>query len=1070
MKLFWVSISCFLLLISIVSCKTLLLTSDIGDVTYIKDNLGHFDNHIDTYHFSEVDLSPYTDVVVVYTYYDLNSDDAKCLIEFVSSGNRLVLFGFSQSESFIGTISELISITRQSWNRPPGDAELSIWDHGCALTTGLNDTTILENDAYLFGVVEDPFARVCFRDRDGIPSVVTKAYGKGVLTYFPLGYHERLFESSTTTVFLRQLLSNALSILPHQARWKRPDALMVYDVEISDAQQTRYFESMVSRFYTKGYLSYDVIYTYDYEKLPFSEYKHVNLYINGHKFSQEKFESLYNAVEKGMKLSIFGTSTTLSHALDDSGLLRTNTEETSWLEMRECFIYDLPNHPLLANVIKDFSFIDYDYPRFAVRVTDPKATVVLRNSNGWPALLAKQVGNGFLTFATPALSEFAPTGKDTVFMTSLVKNCFALTYKEAEFRAHEILVIQTTQSSANPSPLLSSEWFLREEGIKYNVVATNEYYGIDCSLYTTVIVMFYKGEFSNDNMEVVESWLEAGKRVIFFGGSYSESYISNINTNFIKLRTLRDNWISRSADIDAAIVDPSDPLTSNLPKEYSFQGTCTFSYVDIADPNARVSIRRENGFGFPLAVTKVVQNGVFVLVDFYPDCYRDDDSSYFKQLLLNAIHIEHKDTQWTRKKVLLSISTSIAEDSPLEMNGLLHVLNNIGIEYDFIMPNSFSSSDLESYSTFFIAYNGGKLEEDEVADIIYLLKQNKKIYFWGGTRSYRFTSHFKELFHVKSQFEWFSTGIPHLESFETGRFNTKLPTNITFTESFQYMLRPTGREGVIYQRNGDGYGTVACKSTEEWGNSIFALTSFVPKFGLDSDIFSYVRQIIINFFQLQPSDCTKRSRRHAIQISHSRSMLPSEFGPALNSAQHALGGRPFNQRDSPKFDLYLGDEELFDPGEYDSVFLMLNEQDFESSLYTKLNASLYNARTKLFFCGGSSDSDFSTNFDKYLIRHSYNGEWTTSTEPMYTLTTTHPLTQGLPLSHRGETGSREYVIKVTDADVNVLAYNGDKVPFLVEKRVGRSSSVAYITTPFNVWGHGDHFVQHMLIHNFYQYL
>ncbi|KAL0216521.1 hypothetical protein P9112_008705 [Eukaryota sp. TZLM1-RC] len=405
----------------------------------------------------------------------------------------------------------------------------------------------------------------------------------------------------------------------------------------------------------------------------------------------------------------------------------------------------------------------------------------------------------------------------------------------------------------------------------------------------------------------------------------------------------------------------------------------------------------------------------------------------------------------------------------MEMNGLQYILKDIGIEYDLIMPNSFSSTDLESYSTYFIAYNGGTFEEDELYDVLSLLKQNKKVSFWGGSRDFRFNSNFRKIFHVTRSYDWSHTGLPHLESFETGRFNAKLPNNASFTKSLQYSLRPSGLDGVIYQRNGDGFGVVACKSTEDWGSSLFALTTFVPSFEQDSDMFSYVRQLVINFFQLQPSDCVKRTRRHAVQVSHSSSMLPSDFKTAFNTAQHALGGKPFNQGDSPRFNLYFGNEELFGNDVYDSIFMMVNGNDLEDSLWVKLNTSVHTTRTKIFFSGGSAASAFSNSFDKYLIRNSYVGSWRASNQPAYTLTSSHGLTRGLPGEHHGEISTRTYVIQISDHDATVLAVNGDNVPYLVEKRVSRSSSIAYIVTPFSDWERGDLFVQHVLIHNFYQY-
>ncbi|KAL0224457.1 hypothetical protein P9112_003847 [Eukaryota sp. TZLM1-RC] len=1059
---------CSLLLLSSVHCNTLLLSTGVEDVSHIKSALSVVD-HVEAEHYVDVDLFAYTDVIVALNSGSLNSKDAQVLKIFVENGGRLVFFGGSTSSSFHDTLSEVIMFEERSWRQP--GTTVSIWDDACQLTTFLQDSVVITDESSFrtFGVVADPLARVCLRDETGVPAVFAKPFGQGVLSYINLSPDAKFYQSSSTQTFLRHLLSNALLLSAGQAKWDRPDALMVYSIVSDRYMQTTIFETLVANHYKHGYRSYDVIYTNNFDKLPLSEYKHVNLYINGNSHSTSTFKALYDAVDKGLKLTVFGGSTGLSSALSNSNLLKTNTMSSSWFSSKGVYLSDLPNHPLTEGLNVDLSFIDTSIGKYSVKVTDPNATVALRNADGWPFLLTKQIGKGFITFSTfTTVNELKPLDKHSLL--KIVDNCFSLRYREAEYITHEVLLIQTF-SAESPVDLLPTEWFLREEGIKYNVVATNEYDDVNPSPYETIIIVFNGGSFPSQQMNIINSWLEKGKRVVFYGGSSASSYLSLMDSMFIKLRTTRTQWTRRSADIDLMVVDPSDPLTFNLPKEHSFKkSSCRSSAVDIADPSARVSIRRENGLGFPLAATKVVSGGVVVLIDFAPgtSCDADEDRDYFNQLLLNSLKIKAKDTEWTRNKVLLSITASNSDDSPLEMKGLHYALIDAGIDYDFIMPNSFNINDLESYSTYFIAYNGGSFASDQVKDIEYLMANNKRVYFWGGSRSQSFNANFRDVFHITTNYDWISTGLPHLESFETGRFNTKLPFNATFDKTLKYCIRPSGRDGVIYQRNGDGYGAVACKSTQDWGNSIFALTTFVPDFDRNSSLFSYVRQLVLNFFQLAPSDCKSRKRNHAIQLSHSESMVPSQFKTAIDSAQAALGGKPFNLGGNPEFDFYFGDKDLFNPADYHSIFIMLNGYDFDTSFYERLNNTMLSSRIKVFFSGGSGTSSFAGNLNKYLLRNSYPGRWQTSTQPTYRLTSSHDLTRSLPQQHEGDRSSRSYVVKVDDGSARTLAVNGDGMPFLVQKRVG-SSGFAYVVCPFSDWEVQDLFVQNVLIHNFYLY-
>ncbi|KAL0216519.1 hypothetical protein P9112_008703 [Eukaryota sp. TZLM1-RC] len=157
---------------------------------------------------------------------------------------------------------------------------------------------------------------------------------------------------------------------------------------------------MVRQYYTTSHSSFDIIYTNNYETLPLSEYNHLNLYINGNDHTQQKFETLYKTVENGLKITLFGGSTELSHALHNSNFLKVNPGSQSWAEALAPFITDLPYHPLLKGIEKNVSFEDKEFTPYSVRVSDPRATVVLRNSDGWPAFLTKQIGKGFFTFAT----------------------------------------------------------------------------------------------------------------------------------------------------------------------------------------------------------------------------------------------------------------------------------------------------------------------------------------------------------------------------------------------------------------------------------------------------------------------------------------------------------------------------------------------------------------------------------------------------------------------------------------------------------------------------------------------
>jgi hypothetical protein len=125
----------------------------------------------------------------------------------------------------------------------------------------------------------------------------------------------------------------------------------------------------------------------------------------------------------------------------------------------------------------------------------------------------------------------------------------------------------------------------------------------------------------------------------------------------------------------------------------------------------------------------------------------------------------------------------------------------------------------------------------------------------------------------------------------------------------------------------------------------------------------------------------------------------------------------------------------------------------EASLLALANAA--SSGKKLIMIGGTSYTPYYTGMQNYLLRHTNQQGWVTSTTPHHRITdSAHPLASGLPQTYSYVNSSASYyMIRINDDLAHVVATNGDGFPTLVEKPIG-NGSLYYFTSSASdsYWG------------------
>ncbi|MBN1578830.1 MAG: choice-of-anchor D domain-containing protein [Chitinispirillaceae bacterium] len=129
---------------------------------------------------------------------------------------------------------------------------------------------------------------------------------------------------------------------------------------------------------------------------------------------------------------------------------------------------------------------------------------------------------------------------------------------------------------------------------------------------------------------------------------------------------------------------------------------------------------------------------------------------------------------------------------------------------------------------------------------------------------------------------------------------------------------------------------------------------------------------------------------------------------------------------------------------------------YEASVLALANAAA--SGKKLIMIGGTNLSAYYTGLQNYLLKHTNQQGWTTSTTPhLQVIDPAHPLAYHLPQTYSYvNTSASYYMIRISDSLAHVVSLNGDGFPSLIVKPVGNGMLCYFTSTASDsYWGNSS---------------
>ena len=208
-----------------------------------------------------------------------------------------------------------------------------------------------------------------------------------------------------------------------------------------------------------------------------------------------------------------------------------------------------------------------------------------------------------------------------------------------------ILLIESVNSITN-----SLRRALNELDYTYNFYHGADWTSLDFSPYDIVIAGMDGGVINQPSLQKARTEIiDAGKRLIFFGGTCLQNFAMGVNQYLVQNNTTEFCW-KKSAIPHFTIVDPASPLAQGLSSPYNFviDGATWYS-IRVTDPN--IDAVAVNGDGYTSLFHKIanfplIQGGAplsrgdliwFIHSPFDSYWSNPGDYAYLKQVLNNAI-------------------------------------------------------------------------------------------------------------------------------------------------------------------------------------------------------------------------------------------------------------------------------------------------------------------------------------------------------------------------------------------------------------------------------------------------
>jgi hypothetical protein len=147
-------------------------------------------------------------------------------------------------------------------------------------------------------------------------------------------------------------------------------------------------------------VTYDFMNTVDFTGIDFSPYATIILGMDGGLVDSTSVEAVANATAEGKKLIILGGTAYHPYYVGVQNYLLQHNGVEDWVQSAPPHLtVTAPGHPLTLDLPSPYNYVNPYAAQYMLRITDPAATVVAMNGDGFPALVSKSIGNGVLIYS-----------------------------------------------------------------------------------------------------------------------------------------------------------------------------------------------------------------------------------------------------------------------------------------------------------------------------------------------------------------------------------------------------------------------------------------------------------------------------------------------------------------------------------------------------------------------------------------------------------------------------------------------------------------------------------------------
>ena len=145
---------------------------------------------------------------------------------------------------------------------------------------------------------------------------------------------------------------------------------------------------------------YDFMHTEDFTSIDFSPYSIIILGMDGGLVDSTSIEAVANAAALGKKLIILGGTNHHPYYVGVQNYLLQHNGVEDWFQSATPHLtVTAPGHPLTVDLPSPYNYVNPGAAQYMLRITDPAATEVAVNGDGFPALVSKSIGNGVLIYS-----------------------------------------------------------------------------------------------------------------------------------------------------------------------------------------------------------------------------------------------------------------------------------------------------------------------------------------------------------------------------------------------------------------------------------------------------------------------------------------------------------------------------------------------------------------------------------------------------------------------------------------------------------------------------------------------